>query len=254
MPDPPQQRPCYRSPLKEETVPRVKRGIKRRWKRKKILAQAKGYYQRKSKLYRYAKEAVDRSHKFAYVGRRLKKRDFRSLWIIRIAAGARANGLPYNRFIYGLKLADIELNRKMLAELAAQDPGTFTQLVEKAKAAIETGLSSHKLAGESSKTAKPASEQSVETSTPKTTTPSGGKSPPSKKSPEKPKRAAKKAAVRKSAPKNDGKGKAAPIKKAAARKKTASKTESSKKTAQKKTAKKNTSPKKVAAGNKELNK
>ena len=137
-------------------MPRVKRGIKRRWKRKKLLAQVKGYYQRKSKLYRYAKEAVDRSQKFSYIGRRLKKRDFRSLWIIRIAAGARANGLSYNQFIYGLKLADIELNRKMLAELAVQDPGAFTQLVERAKAAIETGPNSHKSEGESSKPAKPA--------------------------------------------------------------------------------------------------
>ena len=120
-------------------MPRVTRGPKRRRKRKKLLAQAKGYYQRKSKLYRYAKEAVDRSQKFAYIGRRLKKRDFRSLWIIRISAGARANGLSYNQFIHGLKLAEIDLNRKMLAELAVQDPGVFTQLVERAKAAIEAG-------------------------------------------------------------------------------------------------------------------
>ena len=103
-------------------MPRVRRGIKRRQKRKKLLAQAKGYYQRKSKLYRYAKEAVDRSQKFAYIGRRLKKRDFRSLWIIRISAGARANGLSYNQFIHGLKLAEIDLNRKMLSEIAIADP------------------------------------------------------------------------------------------------------------------------------------
>ena len=120
-------------------MPRVKRGSKRRQKRKKILAQAKGYFLRKSKLYRYAREAVDRSQKFAYIGRRLKKRDFRSLWIIRIGAGARAHGLSYNQFLHGMKLAGIDLNRKMLAELAVKDCGAFKQLVEKAKAAIEAG-------------------------------------------------------------------------------------------------------------------
>jgi len=232
-------------------VPRVKRGIKRRWKRKKILAQVKGYYQRKSKLYRYAKEAVDRSQKFSYIGRRLKKRDFRSLWIIRIAAGARANGLSYNRFIYGLKLADIELNRKMLAELAVQDPGAFTQLVEKAKVAIETGLGSNKPASESSKPAKPESDQNAEVTASETTKPARKKSPPAEKTPEKPKKVAKKAAVKKAASKDDKKGKAAPVKKAAAKKKAGSKTESGKK----KTAKKKPAAKKKAvADNKELSK
>jgi large subunit ribosomal protein L20 len=117
-------------------VPRVKRGSKRRDRRKKILAAAKGYYQRKSKLYRYAKEAVERGQKFAYVGRRLKKRDFRGLWIIRIAAAARSNGLSYSLLIHGLKLAGIDLNRKMLAEIAVHDAAGFTQLVETAKKAI----------------------------------------------------------------------------------------------------------------------
>ena len=117
-------------------MPRVKRGSKRRDRRKKILAAAKGYYQRKSKLYRYAKEAVERGQKFAYVGRRLKKRDFRGLWIIRIAAAARSNGLSYSLLIHGLKLAGIDLNRKMLAEIAVHDAAGFTQLVETARKAI----------------------------------------------------------------------------------------------------------------------
>jgi large subunit ribosomal protein L20 len=118
-------------------VPRVKRGSKRRNRRKKILAAAKGYYQRKSKLFRYAKEAVERGQKFAYVGRRLKKRDFRGLWIIRVAAAARGNGFSYSRLIHGLKLAGIDLNRKMLAEMAVHDAAGFTQLVAAAKKAIE---------------------------------------------------------------------------------------------------------------------
>ena len=118
-------------------MPRVKRGNKRRLKRKKVLDHAKGYYQGKSKLYRYAKEAVDRGQKFAYVGRKLKKRDFRSLWIIRINAAARLNGLSYSRFMHGLALAGIDINRKMLAEMGAQDPQGFTALAEKVKAALD---------------------------------------------------------------------------------------------------------------------
>ena len=93
-------------------MPRVTRGSKRRNRRKKILSAAKGYYQRKSKLFRYAKEAVERGQKFAYIGRRLKKRDFRSLWIIRVAAAARLHGLSYSKFIHGLKLAGIDLMEK----------------------------------------------------------------------------------------------------------------------------------------------
>jgi large subunit ribosomal protein L20 len=117
-------------------VPRVKRGNKRRLKRKKVLGLAKGYYQGKSKLYRYAKEAVDRGQKFAYIGRKLKKRDFRSLWIIRINAGARLNGLSYSRLMHGLALAGIDINRKMLAEMAARDAAGFAKLAEQAKAAL----------------------------------------------------------------------------------------------------------------------
>ena len=120
-------------------MPRVKRGNKRRLKRKKVLDQAKGYYQGKSKLYRYAKEAVDRANKFAYIGRKRKKRDFRSLWIIRINAAARNNGLSYSRLIHGLSAAGVEINRKMLAEIAVSDPAGFSQLAERAKAALSNG-------------------------------------------------------------------------------------------------------------------
>jgi len=118
-------------------VPRVKRGNKRRLKRKKVLGLAKGYYQGKSKLYRYAKEAVDRGQKFAYVGRKLKKRDFRSLWIIRINAAARLHGISYSRFIHGLSIAGIEINRKMLAEMAVRDPDGFETVTAAAKAALD---------------------------------------------------------------------------------------------------------------------
>ena len=117
-------------------MPRVKRGNKRRLKRRKVLGLAKGFYQGKSKLYRYAKEAVDRGQKFAYIGRKRKKRDFRSLWIIRINAGARLNGLSYSRLMHGLSLAGIEINRKMLAEMAARDADGFAKLAEQAKAAL----------------------------------------------------------------------------------------------------------------------
>lgn len=123
-------------------MPRVKRGSRRRDRRKKILAQAKGYYQRKSKLFRYAKEAVERGQKFAYIGRRLKKRDFRSLWIIRIGAAARNHGLSYSRFLHGLKLAGIDLNRKMLADMAIHDESGFEQLAAAAKSALEAGSAS----------------------------------------------------------------------------------------------------------------
>lgn len=117
-------------------MPRVKRGTKRRDRRKKILDRASGYFLTKGKLYRAAKEAVERGLKFAYVGRRQKKRDFRSLWIIRIGAASRANGLSYNKFIHGLKLAGVELDRKILADLAATDAASFAALAEKAKSAL----------------------------------------------------------------------------------------------------------------------
>jgi large subunit ribosomal protein L20 len=116
-------------------VPRVKRGIKRRAYRKKTLARASGFFLTKSKLNRAAQEAVEKAQKYAYVGRRRKKRDFRSLWIIRIGAGCRHAGLSYSKFISGLKKAGVELNRKILADLAANDTTAFAALVEQAKAA-----------------------------------------------------------------------------------------------------------------------
>jgi large subunit ribosomal protein L20 len=116
-------------------MPRVKRGSKRREKRKKILSLAKGYFLTKGKLYRSAKESVDRAGNFAYVGRRNKKRDFRRLWIIRINAAARLHDLSYSQFIAGLRRAGIVLDRKSLAEIAATDPAAFTALVESAKSA-----------------------------------------------------------------------------------------------------------------------
>jgi large subunit ribosomal protein L20 len=118
-------------------VPRVTRGTKRRHRRKRILSKAKGFYQAKSKLFRYAKEAVDRSEKFAYIGRKLKKRDFRSLWIVRISAAARVHGLSYSKLIHGLHLAGIDLNRKMLSEMAVRDAAGFGQVAAKVKEALE---------------------------------------------------------------------------------------------------------------------
>ena len=117
-------------------MPRVKRGTKRSAKRKKILDRASGYFLTKSKLYRSAKEAVDRGLKFAFAGRRQKKRQFRSLWIVRIAAAARLNGLSYNQFIHGLKKTGVELDRKILADLAVNDTGAFKSLAEQAKGAL----------------------------------------------------------------------------------------------------------------------
>jgi large subunit ribosomal protein L20 len=116
-------------------MPRVKRGTKRRARRKKILERASGYYLTKSKLYRSAKESVERALKFAYTGRRQKKRQYRSLWIARISAAAKLNGISYNQFISGLKKTGIELDRKILADIAVNDPSGFTQLTEQAKAA-----------------------------------------------------------------------------------------------------------------------
>ena len=116
-------------------MPRVKRGTKRRAYRKKTLAQASGYFLTKSKLNRAAQEAVEKAGRYAYVGRRKKKRDFRSLWIVRIGAACRAAEISYSKFISGLKKSGIDLNRKILAEIAVNDAPGFTALVEKAKAA-----------------------------------------------------------------------------------------------------------------------
>ncbi len=117
-------------------MPRVKRGTVRRAKRKKLLGLAKGYYANKSKLYRAAKESVDTALKYAFVGRRNKKRDFRRLWVVRINAAARQNGLTYGQLIHGLRVAGNTLDRKSLAEVAATSPAAFAAVVAQAKAAL----------------------------------------------------------------------------------------------------------------------
>ena len=118
-------------------MPRVKRGTKRRQKRKKILDRASGYFLTKSKLYRSAKESVERGLKFAYSGRKQRKRQFRSLWIVRIGAAAKLNGMSYNQFIHGLKKAGVELDRKVLADFAAKQPEAFAALAAQAKTALD---------------------------------------------------------------------------------------------------------------------
>ncbi|NRD76068.1 50S ribosomal protein L20 [Bacillus sp. BRMEA1] len=114
-------------------MPRVKGGTVTRKRRKKILKLAKGYYGSKHTLYKVANQQVMKSLQYAFRDRRQKKRDFRKLWITRINAAARMNGLSYSRLMHGLKLAGIEVNRKMLAELAVSDAGAFTQLADAAK-------------------------------------------------------------------------------------------------------------------------
>lgn len=121
---------------------RVRRGSRRARRRKKILKQAKGYYGVKSKGHRIAKQAVDRSLAFAYRDRRQRKRQFRSLWIVRINAAARLNGLSYSRLMSGLRLAGIELNRKMLADLAVHDAEGFAAVAAAARGALEAGAGS----------------------------------------------------------------------------------------------------------------
>lgn len=115
---------------------RVKGAIVTRKRRKKILKLAKGYRGAKSKLYKMANQAVMKSLVYAYIGRRLRKRDMRSLWITRISAAAKANGMNYSRFICGLKRSGVGLNRKMLADIALNDAAAFTALTEKAKASL----------------------------------------------------------------------------------------------------------------------
>ena len=116
-------------------MPRVKRGTKRHDRRKKLLSLAKGYYLNKSKLYKFAKEAVEKALGYAYRDRKVRKREFRKLWIVRIGAAARQNGLSYNKMIHGLKVAGVDLDRKMLADIALQDPAAFTKLAETARKA-----------------------------------------------------------------------------------------------------------------------
>ena len=118
-------------------MPRVKRGFKARRRRNKILKLAKGYLGARSKLFRSATEAVDRALNYAYRDRKVKKRDFRALWIARINAAARLNGLSYSRLIHGLKLAEVGLDRKIMADLAVNDPAGFTVVAEAAKAKLQ---------------------------------------------------------------------------------------------------------------------
>ena len=115
---------------------RIKRAVNAQKKKRKVMKLAKGYFGAKSKQYRAASEQVRRSLRYAYIGRKLKKRDFRSLWITRINAAARLNGLSYSKLMNGLKVAGIDINRKMLAELAISDAAAFTALAEKAKEAL----------------------------------------------------------------------------------------------------------------------
>jgi large subunit ribosomal protein L20 len=117
-------------------MPRVKRGVTAHARHKKVLKAAKGYYGARSRTYRVAVQAVTKAGQYAYRDRRQKKRQFRQLWIVRINAAARQNGLSYRKFINGLKRASIEIDRKILSDIAIQDKATFTALVEKAKAAL----------------------------------------------------------------------------------------------------------------------
>jgi large subunit ribosomal protein L20 len=116
-------------------VPRVKRGTHRADSRRKVLKLAKGYFLTKSKLHRSAQEAVEKALRYGYVGRKRKKREYRGLWIVRIGAACKSNGISYSRFMDGLKKAGIDLNRKMLAEIAATDSAAFATLVSQAKSA-----------------------------------------------------------------------------------------------------------------------
>ena len=118
-------------------MPRVKRGVTARARHKKVIALAKGYRGRRKNVYRIAKQAVMKAGQYAYRDRRQRKRQFRQLWIVRINAGARENGLSYSKFMNGLKRASIEIDRKVLADLAVFDKAAFAGLVEKAKAALE---------------------------------------------------------------------------------------------------------------------
>jgi large subunit ribosomal protein L20 len=117
-------------------MPRVKRSTKRRERRKKFLKHTKGFFLTKSKLYRSAKEARERSLRYSFRDRRARKRQFRSLWIQRVGAAARLNGLSYNQFIHGLKLVGVDIDRKILADIAVADASGFTELAKMAQAAL----------------------------------------------------------------------------------------------------------------------
>ena len=124
-------------------MPHVKRSTKRNDRRKKILKRASGYFLTESKLYQAAQEAVERGLKFAYTGRKQKKRQFRALWIVRINAACRNNGMSYSTFINGLKLAGNQLDRKILADIAANDAAGFATLAVQAKAALKVAADKH---------------------------------------------------------------------------------------------------------------
>ena len=130
-------------------MPRVKRSVHARKKRRKVLEQAKGYWGLKKSSYRYAKEQVEHSLVYAYRDRKNRKRTFRRLWIMRINAGARAHGLSYNQFISGCRKANVELDRKILADLAVSDPAAFRQIAEAAKAALAAAPAAESEAGPS---------------------------------------------------------------------------------------------------------
>lgn len=119
-------------------MPRVKRGVTAKARHKKVLKQAKGYYGARSRSYKTARQAVFKAGQYAYRDRRNRKREFRALWITRISAAAKLNGLSYSKFMHGLKLANVELDRKVLADIAVHDAGAFTALVEQARGAIES--------------------------------------------------------------------------------------------------------------------
>ncbi len=118
-------------------MPRVKRGTKRRARRKKYIKAMKGAFQHKGKLFQFAQEAMNRALRYAYRDRRNKKRDFRGLWIARIGAGARANDMSYSQFMNGLKKSGVEIDRKVLADIAVRDAAAFSQLAEQSKAALK---------------------------------------------------------------------------------------------------------------------
>lgn len=119
-------------------MPRVKRGVTARARHKKVLAKAKGYYGARSRVYRVAKQAVIKAAQYAYRDRRQRKREFRALWIIRVNAAARANGMTYGSFMSGLKKASIQIDRKVLADIAVHDKAAFATLIEQAKTGLAT--------------------------------------------------------------------------------------------------------------------
>lgn len=118
-------------------MPRVSNATYTKARRKRVLKRAKGYFGNKSRLYRYAKDAVQRADKFSYRDRRKKKSEYRALWIVRVNAACRSNGIAYSRFIAGLKAAGVEMDRKALSELAIHDEAAFTALVEKARSSLQ---------------------------------------------------------------------------------------------------------------------